>query len=102
MWKMFEREELIIYLHHQVMVMTAGTSRYRKTSIVNGGTDSNKELNQHEPIENDAPVADNVDLLTNDEGDVFYGIAPKISLKLDDAFQARQADLTLEKGNSST
>lgn len=88
------------------MVMTAGTSRYRKTGTKNSATDTgNKELIQSEQNDNEpitSPVADNVDLLTNDDGDVFYGIAPKISLKLDDTFQARYADLALKRNGNST
>lgn len=89
------------------MVMTAGTSRYRKTGTTNSAPDTNgnKELTQSEQTDNEpvmSPVADNVDLLTNDDGDVFYGIAPKISLKLDDTFQARYADLALKRNGNST
>lgn len=72
------------------MVMTAGTSRFRKTGTAG---DANKELtqtDQHEAMI--SSVSDNVDLLTNDQGDVFYGPAPKISFKLDNSFVARSDD----------
>lgn len=72
------------------MVMSAGSTRFRKSST---SGDANKELtqnDQHEAII--SSVSDNVDLLTNDQGDVFYGPAPKISFKLDNSFVARSAD----------
>lgn len=54
--------------------------------------DANKELHQNEQPEDEmmaSAVADNVDMLTNDQGDVFYGPAPKLSFKLDNSFQTR-------------
>lgn len=88
------------------MVMTAGTSRYRKTGAASNAIDANKELTPNEQTNNNgaglSPISDNVDLLSNDQGDVFYGIAPKISLKLEDSFEARYADSTLAMHGNST
>lgn len=87
--------KIIICNDFQVMVMTAG--RFRKTGIAGVAKDANKELNQNDHSEHHAivsPVSDNIDLLTNDQGDVFYGPAPKLSFKLDNSFEARSADST--------
>lgn len=46
-------------------------------------------------------VSDNIDLLTNDEGDVFYGPAPKLSFKLDNSF-ARSIDTVPKKTQKET
>ncbi|XP_055297687.1 uncharacterized protein LOC129566114 [Sitodiplosis mosellana] len=86
-------KEQMTSLNPTVMVMTAGTSRFRKTGTASTTGDANKELFQNDPHEAMiSSVADNVDLLTNDQGDVFYGPAPKISFKLDNSFVARSAD----------
>lgn len=73
------------------MVMT---SRIRKVGTPGSASDANKELNQNDPNENEAivSVSDHFDLLTNDQGDIFYGPAPKISHKLDNSFAARSHD----------
>lgn len=85
------------------MVMTAGTSRFRKTAAATTSGDANKELSkndQHESVI--SSVSDNLDLLTNDQGDVFYGPAPKISFKLDNSFVARSADSMPKKTREET
>lgn len=93
--------EITICFYRQVMVMSAGTSRYRKTGAASNAVDANKELTPNEQTNNNgavlSPISDNVDL-----GDVFYGIAPKISLKLEDSFEARYADSILTMYGNST
>lgn len=84
--------------------MTAGTSRFRKTSAAStSAVEANKELTQKDHHETMiSSVSDNIDLLTNDQGDVFYGPAPKISLKLDNSFVARSADSIPKKVQEKT
>lgn len=75
--------------------MTAGTSRIRKAGTSSSASEANKELNQNDHTENGAiisSVTDNVELLTNDQGDIFYGPAPKISFKLDNTYAAKSLD----------
>lgn len=84
----------------QVMVMTAGTSRFRKTQIPAITINANKELNRNDHNDNEAivsSVSGNIDMLTNDQGDVFYGPAPKISFRLENPFEARSDDSTQQE-----
>lgn len=72
------------------MVMSAGTSRLRKTGTAAGSYDANKELSENEQSNSAATmasIADNIDIITNDQGDLFY--EPKFSTKLDHSFLAR-------------
>lgn len=82
------------------MVMTAGSGRFRKTQAPAITINANKDLNRNGHMENEAiisSVSDNIDLLTNDQGDVFFRPAPKLSFKLDNPFEARSAHLTLQE-----
>lgn len=80
------------------MVMTAGTRGIRKSAASGSASDTNKELNHNDHNDNHeseaiiSSVSNHVDMLTNDQGDVFYGPAPKISFKLDNSFVARSID----------
>lgn len=83
------------------MVMTATQTRLRKTGAATSAFESNKGINRNDhiasdPVENPglivSSVSDNVDMLSNDQGDVFFGPAPKISFKLDDSYITRSAD----------
>lgn len=83
------------------MVMAATQTRLRKTGPAPSPFDSSKGINRNDHVvsghvENPgviiSSVSDNVDMLSNDQGDVFFGPAPKISFTLDDSFQARSAD----------
>lgn len=70
--------------------MTAG--RVRKTGTASTSDDATKELTQNNGNEHQAivsSVSDNVELLTNDQGDVFYGPAPKLSFRLDNSYDAK-------------
>lgn len=74
------------------MVMTAGTSRFRKTGTAGTAIDTHKELLQSDQAGViSTSVSDNIDMITNDQGDVFYGPAPKIAFQLDDTPQFRNA-----------
>lgn len=76
------------------MVMTAGTSRFRKTGTTGTAIDSHKELYQND--HNDAGVisthvSDNMDMITNEQGDIFFRPAPKIGIQLDDTVEHGKA-----------
>lgn len=80
--------------------MTAGSTRLRKTGSAGTAIDSNKDLihqDQSEAGVISTSVSDNVDMITNDQGDVFFGPSPKISFKLDDTVQLRNADIAWEE-----
>lgn len=88
-----------------VMVMMSGQKvespiRFRKTQIPAITINTNKELNRNDHNENEAmisSVSDNIDVMTNNQGDVFFGPAPKISFKLENPFEAKSADIQEEK-----
>lgn len=88
------------------MVMTAGTSRFRKTGSAGSTFDSTKDLIQDDHSETgviSTSVSDNVDMITNDQGDIFFGPAPKTSFKVvDDPFRLRYADTTWEEIKQGT
>lgn len=84
------------------MVMTAGSGRIRKTATAHNGGDANKELSKNDQHEVISSVSDNLDLLTNDQGDIFYGPAPKLSFKLDNSFVARSDDAMPKKTREET
>lgn len=75
--------------------MTAGTGRFRKTEA--GNLDASKEVNDYDlPMVSTESVTENVDVLTNDRGDVFYQPQPQhtISSKLANSFEARNLNET--------
>lgn len=85
---------LLQHISIQVMVMTGGTSRLRKSEAVE--TDPSKELNDNNFT--DVKLTDgDVDFeeLTNDQGDVFYRPTLMISSKLSTSFDGRMFNETI-------
>lgn len=68
------------------MVMTTGNGRIRKTGTNMATLDGDKDVGlamQTDVGVIGTSVSDNIDVLTNDRGDIFYGPAPKIAVTLD-------------------
>lgn len=110
--------------------MTAGSSRIRKTGSAGTTIDTTNQMpqqtyhaSQMDQMEQSVPmmhgsmmsdhgdhmmgvletsVSDHIDLMTNDQGDVFYGPAPKVSFKLDDSFESRNSDTMWEEIKQKT
>lgn len=77
------------------MVMTAGTSRLRKTGGVEGAVDDpsnddpSKELDYHFDDVKLTGADGDYEKLTNDQGDVFYRPTLTISSKLSSKFEGK-------------
>lgn len=80
----------------QVMVMTAGTSRLRKTEAAEADqANPSKELNDEFNDIKLAGVGGDFEELTNDQGDVFYRPTLTISSKLSSTFGGKMFNETI-------
>lgn len=83
------------------MVMTAGTSRLRKTEAVNAAADDpSKESDDHFDDVKLSGTDGDFEKLTNDHGDVFYRPTLTISSKLSSTFEGKFFNETINGNNN--
>lgn len=91
---------MIIYrffLCTQVMVMTAGTSRLRKTEAIEATEDDpSKESNDDFDHIKLSSTGGKFEELTNEQGDVFYRPTMTISSKLSSTFESKKFNETIK------
>lgn len=88
---------LLSFARIQVMVMTAGTSRLRKTEAAEADqANPSKEWNDNFNDIKLTGVGGDFEELTNDQGDVFYRPTLTISSKLSSSFEGKMFNETIK------